>query len=105
MRILFLVFFSLLPRAIKADEPKTVTVRPRVIQDVLVNPGIGFMTFQRFNGDELNSELTWTEGHPIERSLPCGHYPFGHARGLEDETGHDGSVLGDEVLERARLGF
>jgi hypothetical protein len=40
-------------------------VRPKEIDDVLVNPGIGFMTFQRFNGDELNQGLRWTEGYPI----------------------------------------
>jgi hypothetical protein len=40
-------------------------VRPKEIDDVLVNPGIGFMTFQRFNGDELNQGLKWTEGYPI----------------------------------------
>jgi hypothetical protein len=43
----------------------TVIVRPREIDDVLVNPGIGFMTFQRFNGDALNEGLKWTEGYPI----------------------------------------
>ena len=32
---------------------------------MLVNPGIGFMTFQRFNGDNLNQGLKWTEGYPI----------------------------------------
>ncbi|MCC6395132.1 MAG: DUF4832 domain-containing protein, partial [Bryobacterales bacterium] len=42
-----------------------VIVRPREIGDVLLNPGIGFMTFQRFNGDELNQGLKWTEGYPI----------------------------------------
>ena len=44
---------------------RIVTVRPKEIDDVLVNPGIGFMTFQRFNGDELNVGLKWTEGYPI----------------------------------------
>jgi len=44
---------------------KTVIVRPQEIDDVLVNPGIGFMTFQRFNGDALNAGLKWTEGYPI----------------------------------------
>ncbi len=44
---------------------ETVTVRPREIDDVLVNPGIGFMTFQRFNGDALNEGTGWTEGFPI----------------------------------------
>jgi hypothetical protein len=42
-----------------------VTVRPAEIDDVLVNPGIGFMTFQRFNGDALNEGNKWTEGYPI----------------------------------------
>jgi hypothetical protein len=46
--------------------PKAAVVRPEVISDVLVNPGIGFMTFQRFNGDALNEGTGWTEGFPIE---------------------------------------
>jgi hypothetical protein len=45
---------------------RTLTVRPAEIDDVLINPGIGFMTFQRFNGDELNPGPGWTEGFPIE---------------------------------------
>jgi Domain of unknown function (DUF4832)/Beta-galactosidase len=46
-----------------AQDP--VVVRPKEIDDVLVNPGIGFMTFQRFNGDALNEGTKWTEGYPI----------------------------------------
>ena len=46
-------------------EIETVTVRPAEIDDVLVNPGIGFTTFQRFNGDTLNAGIRWTEGLPI----------------------------------------
>jgi hypothetical protein len=45
---------------------EAITVRPVEIDDVLLNPGIGFMTFQRFNGDELNEGLKWTEGYQIE---------------------------------------
>jgi hypothetical protein len=45
---------------------EVVTVRPKEIDDVLINPGIGFTTFQRFNGDRLNEGLGWTEGFPIE---------------------------------------
>ena len=45
---------------------KTVVVRPVVIDDVLTNPGIGFMTFQRFNADDLNKGTGWTEGMPID---------------------------------------
>jgi hypothetical protein len=48
-----------------APAQTTVIVRPKEIDDVLVNPGIGFMTFQRFNGDALNEGLKWTEGYPI----------------------------------------
>ena len=43
-----------------------IIVRPEVIDDVLINPGIGFMTFQRFNGDNLNKGIGWTEGLPID---------------------------------------
>jgi hypothetical protein len=49
-----------------AGPVETVIARPREIDDVLVNPGIGFMTFQRFNGDAMNDGLRWTEGYPIE---------------------------------------
>ena len=48
-----------------APAQDAVIVRPKEIPDVLVNPGIGFMTFQRFNGDKLNEGLKWTEGYPI----------------------------------------
>ena len=44
---------------------ETIIVRPKEIDDVLTNPGIGFMTFQRFNGDTLNAAKRWTEGKPI----------------------------------------
>ena len=62
--LLLLASTLLLPPGVLAQE--TVTVRPAEIDDVLVNPGIGFMTFQRFNGDKLNQGLRWTEGYPIE---------------------------------------
>jgi hypothetical protein len=43
-----------------------VIVRPKETDEVLVNPGIGFNTFQRFNGDTLNAGSGWTEGYPIQ---------------------------------------
>ncbi|MEJ2157541.1 MAG: DUF4832 domain-containing protein, partial [Desulfobacteraceae bacterium] len=43
-----------------------VRVHPQEIHDILVNPGMGFSTFQRFNGDALNQGNGWTEGFPIE---------------------------------------
>ncbi len=59
---------------------ETVVVRPKEIDDVLVNPGIGFTTFQRFNGDDLNPGEGWTEGYPIvyqdfKGSLHNKNYP------------------------------
>lgn len=43
-------------------------VKFRANDAVLNNPGIGFTTFQRFNGDPLNAGTGWTEGFPIESS-------------------------------------
>jgi hypothetical protein len=43
-----------------------MVIKPAVINDVLINPGMGFMTFQRFNGDNLNEGKGWTEGFPID---------------------------------------
>jgi hypothetical protein len=46
-------------------EPGTFVVRPKEIDVVLNNPGIGFTTFQRFDGDTLttlNNNKGWTEG-------------------------------------------
>ena len=57
------LLFALLGLPVLAQS--VVTVRPREIDDALINPGIGFMTFQRFNGDDLNQGLKWTEGYPI----------------------------------------
>ena len=57
--------------AVSAQE--TVGVRPDEIDDVLANPGIGFMTFQRFNGDALNEGKKWTEGKPIVYQDFDGH--------------------------------
>lgn len=66
MRIVrFLCVVSLLVRGGSLFAQETVTVRPQQIDEVLVNPGIGFMTFQRFNGDKLNEGKKWTEGFPI----------------------------------------
>lgn len=62
--LLLLVIVSGITTEISAQ--KIVIVRPKEINDVLINPGMGFMTFQRFNGDELNDSASWTEGFPID---------------------------------------
>jgi hypothetical protein len=43
----------------------TVVVRPVEIDDVLVNPGMGITTFQRFNGQALNPPFEWSERGPV----------------------------------------
>ena len=91
-----------------------VTVRPKEIDDVLVNPGIGFMTFQRFNGDSLNEGLKWTEGYPIvyqefKGSLENKNHPMTsiayfrvYWKFLEPEKGHYRWELLDTALKTAR---
>ena len=67
MRVRLIVVIMLIAWChLTAIAEETVVVRPMEIDDVLVNPGIGFMTFQRFNGDALNEGKKWTEGYPIE---------------------------------------
>ncbi len=91
-----------------------VVVRPREIDDVLLNPGIGFMTFQRFNGDDLNEGNGWTEGLPISYQRFTGnlenlqHPPTTMAywriywKFLEPEPGHYRWDLIDTALRTAR---
>src|SRR5215510_595290 len=54
---------------IAAQDRNVVVVRPKEIHDVLVNPGMGITTFQRFNGQEPNPPLKWSELGP-EKKLP-----------------------------------
>ena len=53
---------------------QTVVVHPQRIEDVLVNPGMGIQTFQRFNGDPLNAGVRWSEEGPTA-PLPPGDPP------------------------------
>lgn len=59
-----IVIYSLM--GIDLFAQKNITVKFKETDEVLINPGIGFMTFQRFNGDDLNQGLRWTEGKPID---------------------------------------
>ena len=51
---------------------QSIVVHPKRIDDVLLNPGMGIQTFQRFNGDALNSGLTWSEEGPTKSIAPSG---------------------------------
>src|SRR5438034_427808 len=50
-------------------QTNVVVIRPTDIPDLLVNPGMGITTFQRFNGQALNSPSEWSERGP-EAKLP-----------------------------------
>ncbi|MBL7714429.1 MAG: DUF4832 domain-containing protein [Bdellovibrionales bacterium] len=72
------ILLSLLFSSAFAAEPKITVVRPREIGDILVNPGIGFTTFQRFQGDALNAGDQWPEGYLGQTKVPTrrgGYYP------------------------------
>jgi len=53
-----------LSAALVFGQSNDVIVRPKEIHTVLVNPGMGIQTFQRFNGDALNPGLRWSEAGP-----------------------------------------
>jgi hypothetical protein len=65
-RIILLLL--LCPLAAAQTAPTTV-IRPTEINDVLVNPGMGIETFNRFAGQSLNEGVTWSEVGP-EKALP-----------------------------------
>src|ERR1700704_2760738 len=48
-------------------QSSVVVVRPKEIHDVLVNPGMGITTFQRFNGQTTNAPLKWSEIGPVTK--------------------------------------
>ncbi len=106
-----LVLISTWLTAARAQE--TIVVRPKEIGDVLTNPGIGFMTFQRFNGDKLNEGKKWTEGYPIvyqafDRSLQNEKHPLTtlayfrlYWKFIEPQQGQYRWELLDKALETA----
>ena len=57
-----------------AEVPATV-VRPQPTDDVLVNPGMGIQTFQRYNGDPINAGQTWSEVGPESAKAESGAKP------------------------------
>ncbi len=63
--ILYVVVLSYTFELTAQQLPKIIKIYPKESQELLMNPGIGFTTFQRFNGDTLNHGMGWTEGFPI----------------------------------------
>lgn len=68
---LILVTFLFLACAVNAcAQTETTVLRPKEIDAVLVNPGMGIETFQRFNGDAINPGLGWSEEGPVGKLAP-----------------------------------
>jgi hypothetical protein len=58
---------------------QNVVIHPSRIGDILLNPGMGIQTFQRFNGDPLNEGVHWSEEGPTA-AFPPGPTPdFPHS--------------------------
>jgi hypothetical protein len=62
--MMLLLFSSTVPCHAQSE---SVVVRPVEIDDVLVNPGMGIMTFQRFNDQPINPGRRWSEVGPESR--------------------------------------
>jgi hypothetical protein len=93
-------------------QTNVVVVRPKGIHDVLVNPGMGITTFQRFNGQELNPPLKWSEVGPVAKLPQAASKPdfpdasVSYCRWywnvLEPEPGKFRWEIVDLALEEAR---
>jgi hypothetical protein len=90
---------------------QTVVVHPKLIDDVLLNPGMGVQTFQRYNGDALNSGLRWSEEGPV-KPIPPSAEPVDFPRTtisycrwfwetIEPEHGHIRWDIVDTALREA----
>lgn len=64
-RLISVICFLLACAVNARAQTETTIVRPKEIGDVLVNPGMGIETFQRFNGDAINPGLGWSEEGPV----------------------------------------
>jgi len=63
----FWILLSLAAKFSATAQTNVVVVRPKAIHTVLVNPGMGITTFQRFNGQDLNPPLKWSEVGPVTK--------------------------------------
>src|SRR6266576_3236753 len=63
---LLALMFSLFVSA--SAQTEMIVVRPEPNDEVLVNPGMGITTFQRFNGQPLNQGLRWSEEGPTTKT-------------------------------------
>lgn len=64
-KVALLLFISSALCGVAPAQGETVVVRPEESNEVLVNPGMGIQTFQRFDGQPLNEGLRWSEEGPV----------------------------------------
>ncbi|MGO8789715.1 MAG: DUF4832 domain-containing protein [Terriglobia bacterium] len=75
INLIIVLFLSCVANAVA--QTATAIIRPKEIDDVLVNPGMGIQTFQRFNGDAINPGLGWSEEGPVVKlGAPLGTADF-----------------------------
>jgi len=109
-RLLCILSFCLAVSPATAQD--MVIVRPKAIDDVLVNPGMGIETFQRFNGQAVNAALGWSEEGPtakLSEAAPAPDFPGSSIsycrwfwKDLEPEQGKVRWEIIDQALEQAR---
>ncbi len=63
-KISLLLAIAMAVYATAQAQNEMAVVRPEESDEVLVNPGMGITTFQRFNGQPLNKGLRWSEEGP-----------------------------------------
>src|ERR1700719_914604 len=108
----FWAVLTVFPGTPAMAQQNVVVVRPKEIQDVLVNPGMGITTFQRFNGQEPNPPLKWSEVGPVTK-LPAANttpdfpkasvaYCRWYWNVLEPELGKFNWRIVDLAIEEAR---
>ena len=66
-RIFLLSALAVVARVPAFAQNEMVVVRPEESNEILVNPGMGITTFQRFNGQPLNQGLRWSEEGPTAK--------------------------------------
>jgi len=112
-----IAFYVLSLMAIDVSAQKTITVRFKETDEVLTNPGIGFMTFGQFNGDNsksngdngrINVDISKKDGSSFNGKLENIDYPMTSIayfrldwRVLEPEMGKYNWSLIDQVLKTA----
>ena len=92
---------------------QNVIVRPKTIDDALINPGIGIQTFQRFAGQAIYPSLHWSEVGPEGKVADApGSVDFPRSSvaylrwfwsQLEPQRGKYRWEIIDSALEQARM--